>query len=115
MTNLKYPAVAAVCFGMWLFAAARAQAQTAPAGDQPTQNEDFELNITERRITETPFRRSTQAELNEQDVRLQVGVGASAGRIDVVLRGVTGRVRFHASLESLRRRLSQLRNAPRSR
>jgi hypothetical protein len=84
-----------------------AEAQTAASRDI---NEDLELNIIERRIQETDFSRSMRADLQADDLRLLVGVGADAGRIDVTIRGVTGRVRFHASLERIRQRIAQLRS-----
>ena len=69
-------------------------------------DENFELNITERRITERDFFASTAIELGEASARglsLRVGVALAASEIDVLLRNVQGRVRFRASLDALRR------------
>jgi hypothetical protein len=94
-----------------------ADAQTAPAKpasqtvNQATANEDFELNIVQERITETNFARSTSVELsnnNRGGLRVEVGVGVRAEQVDILLRGIYGRVRFRASLESLRQRIEQL-------
>jgi hypothetical protein len=77
-------------------------------------NEDFELNIDERRITERDFYASTAIEAGEESARglyLRVGVGVGASQIDVLLRNVRGRVRFHGSLEALRRVLHARRPA----
>ena len=78
--------------------------------DKLTADEDFELNITQKRITENDFSRSTQVELSDNNrggLRLEVGVGVKAESIDVWLRGISGNVRFRASLEPLRRRLEE--------
>lgn len=81
------------------------------AADQIASDENFELNITQNRITETSFSRSTRVELSDAGrggLRVEVGVGVRAESIDVLLRGIFGRVRFRASLEPLRLRLEQL-------
>lgn len=76
---------------------------------QPTENadEDFELNIDESRTTESNYERSTNVEVNHANVSVGVGASVRAQRIEILLRGVTGRVRFRASLEAIRRRLEQ--------
>ncbi|MGI9105852.1 MAG: hypothetical protein ACR2G4_06350 [Pyrinomonadaceae bacterium] len=77
-------------------------------------NEDFELNITEERITERNYFTSTSIELGEEaasGVNLRVGVGVGANEINVLLRNVRGRVRFRASLDVLQRILN-VRRAP---
>lgn len=79
-------------------------------GDRTTAptnvNEDFELNITERRITENSFEAAT--EIRTGDVRgldVRVGVLARAGEINVLLRNVRGHVRFRATLDPVLRLL----------
>ncbi|HEX9960926.1 MAG TPA: hypothetical protein VGB00_08340 [Pyrinomonadaceae bacterium] len=84
---------------------ARGQNQTAPATD--AADEDFELNIGESRATESNYKRSTGVEINETNVSVGVGATVQARKIDLLLRGVTGRVRFRASLEAIRRRIEQ--------
>ncbi|HJR08984.1 MAG TPA: hypothetical protein VJ842_17125 [Pyrinomonadaceae bacterium] len=89
---------------------------TTPAATnaQGDVNEDFELNITERRITEHDFLASTAIEAGEESARglsLRVGVGVGASEIDVLLRNVRGRVRFRGSLEALQRILDARRPA----
>ena len=79
---------------------------------QSTANEDFELNISSERITETNFARSTSVGLtnnNRGSLRVEVGVGVRGEQIDVLMRGIYGRVRFRASLEALRQRIEQLK------
>jgi len=81
---------------------------------QGDMSEDFELNIDERRITGRDFYASTAIEAGEESARglyLRVGVGVGASEIDVLLRNVRGRVRFHGSLEALRRVLDARRPA----
>jgi hypothetical protein len=91
---------------------------------QPTQSsgfaqrlnadETFELNISERRITERDFSASTSVEAGEESargLRLRVGVEVGASRIDVLLRNVHGRVRFRATLDRVLERLNARRAA----
>lgn len=90
--------------------AARPGAATA----QGEVDENFELNIAERRITEQNFFASTAvatAVEATRGVNLQVGVAVGAERIDVTLRNVRGRVRFRGSLDALRRVLDARRPA----
>lgn len=80
-----------------------------PRGDA---DEDFELNIGERRITEQDFFASTEIAAGDAETRglsLRVGVAVGAERIDVLLRNVRGRVRFRGSLDALRRVLDARR------
>lgn len=80
--------------------------------NQTKVNENFELNIVQERITETNFTRSTDVRLsneNESGVKLEVGVGVQAEQINILLRGIFGRVNFRASLESIRQRIEQRR------
>lgn len=80
--------------------------ETASEPAAVTADEDFELNITDRRITEERFEASVAVEIRtgqSEEQGLAVGVGARVGarRIDVRLRNVRGRVRFVASLEEV--------------
>ena len=77
----------------------------ANAQNQMTADEDFNLNITEERVTETNYERSTKVEIADGRKSLSVGVGAAVGaqRITLTLRGITGSVRFRASLEKISR------------
>ncbi|HYH87135.1 MAG TPA: hypothetical protein VEX60_16905 [Pyrinomonadaceae bacterium] len=101
-------------------------AQTRPAETRPRQavpperqmgttaNEDFDLNISERRITESDFRAETSVEVGDEGARglnLRVGVAVRASEIDVLLRNVRGHVRFRASLEQVLRLLDSRRGA----
>lgn len=96
--------------------AARTQEPSPRQGAESRTNadEDFELNITERRITEANFEASTEVEIGgagERGVNLKVGVAVGAESIDVLLRNVRGRVRFRASLEPVLRRTRARREA----
>jgi hypothetical protein len=78
-------------------------------------DEDFNLNIAERHITEQNFFASTEIAAGDESARglaLRVGVAVGAQRIDVLLRNVQGHVRFRASLDALRRVLDARRLAP---
>lgn len=82
--------------------------------NRTSADENFELNITERRITERNFEASTNVEAGKETARglhLRVGVAVSAEVIDVLLRNVQGRVRFRATLERVLKRLNT-RRAP---
>ena len=116
------PSVLLAAFLLFCFSAAVFGQETStpikkdvPASPgQTTANEDFELNIAQKRITEKNFSRSTTVELSTENrggLRLEVGVGVRAQSIDATLRGIFGRVRFRASLESLRRRIEQTQKA----
>jgi hypothetical protein len=87
---------------------------TPATNAQSNVDENFELNIAERRITERDFFASTAIEAGESSAHglsLRVGVAVGASEIDVLLRNVQGRVRFRGSLEALRRVLDA-RRAP---
>ncbi|HEV2802960.1 MAG TPA: hypothetical protein VGW12_21015 [Pyrinomonadaceae bacterium] len=91
-----------------------AQSTSNTTGASSNADEDFELNITERRITERDFFASTAIEAGESAARglsLRVGVAVGASEIDVLLRNVQGRVRFRGSLEILQRMLDARRTA----
>ena len=97
-------------------AEAPSAAQTAAPESQnrTSANETFELNITERRITERDFAASTTVEVGEETARgllLRVGVAVGADEINVLLRNVRGRVSFRATLERVLARLNA-RRAP---
>ena len=75
--------------------------------NRATANEDFTLNITEERTTETNYQRSTDVEAGgaESGLTVRVGTMVSAQTIDITLRGITGNGRFRASLEKITRRI----------
>jgi hypothetical protein len=92
-------------------AAAAAPARQADKAST-TANEEFELNITERRINESDFHAETSVEVGNEGARglnLRVGVAVRASEIDVLLRNVRGHVRFRASLEQVLRLLDSRR------
>ena len=106
-------------------ASAHAGAQTragdvnAAAPTQPTQSagadadEDFELNIEQRRISEKEFHAETAVETDgARGLRLGVGVALRANDIEVLLLGVRGHVRFRGSLAPVLRLLEVRRAAP---
>ncbi|HEX8180429.1 MAG TPA: hypothetical protein VF525_12860 [Pyrinomonadaceae bacterium] len=94
------------------------QLPTSPAANaQPQTNvqEDFDLNIEQRRITEQDFFASTSVSAGDEQargLRLLVGVAVGAQQIDVLLRNVRGHVRFHASLDPLLRVIDARRTSP---
>lgn len=93
-----------------VFAFSAAFALTAFGQTQTERTENFELNIVRERIRETNFERSTAAELKDEtrgNLSVKIGVGASAGRIDALLQGIFGNVRFRASLAPIRAALER--------
>ncbi|MET0751755.1 MAG: hypothetical protein ABWZ66_00145 [Pyrinomonadaceae bacterium] len=84
-----------------------ALACTADAQDKTQADENFALNITDERITETNYERSTEVEVGDDKTGVSVRVGASvsAQTITLTLRGITGNVRFRASLDKIRTRI----------
>ena len=91
---------------------APALAQSEPQANRTTADETFELNITERRITEHDFAASTTVEAGDETargLRLRVGVSVGAEEINVLLRNVRGRVSFRATLARVLDRLNARR------
>ena len=85
-----------------------ASQQRPPLAADPVQRvsaeETFDLNIVERRITETDFFAATSVGLDSREgknVSMNVGVEVSAGKIDVLMRNVTGTVRFRGSVQRI--------------
>ena len=115
---------AASAFVILVAASAPAAAQTPAAPRRaatPEQragtsaDEDFDLNIAERRISEPDFRAETAVEAGDEAARglnLKVGVAVRAEQIDVLLRNVQGHVRFRANLDPVLRLLGA-RHGPR--
>ncbi|HEV3468908.1 MAG TPA: hypothetical protein VG148_06275 [Pyrinomonadaceae bacterium] len=112
MKNARARLVTAILI---LAASVGAAAQTRPPADAqsagpPAQSadEDFVLDIVERRIVEQDFLASTEVATDGEDPRgldLRVGAVVRASEIDVQLRNVRARVRFRASLGPLLRLL----------
>ena len=111
------PAAALCLLFTAAWASASAQTQTnAPAPAQPAQqsgptaDEDFELNIVTRRISEGDFQAETAVEAGgASGLRLKVGAALRASDIEVLLTGVRGRVRFRGNLAPLLRLLDARR------
>lgn len=93
--------------------------QSLPNADSVTNaqtntDENFQLDIASRHITENDYQASTALETvadNTRGVALRVGVFLNATRIDVNLRNVRGQVRFRGSLDSVLERLKLHRNS----
>ena len=90
---------------------AKVDAPQSSISDQnrTSADENFELSIVERRITERDFAASTTVEIGEETARgllLRVGVAVGADEINVLLRNVRGNVRFRATLSRVLERLN---------
>lgn len=93
-----------------------AQTPVTPSS-QPTPaanaDEEFELNIEQRRISEKEFHAETAVETNgARGLQLGVGVALRASDIEVLMLGVRGHVRFRGSLTPVLRLLEARRPAP---
>ena len=94
------------------------RAQNEKPGTQPRDqtkvDETFDLNIAERRITKEDFAASTSVgtEPGAEGLNLQIGVGLTADRIDVLLRNVRGQVRFRGTLQRVLDAIESRRPAP---
>lgn len=86
-------------------------APPAPA-DRTTADENFELKIGESRATEQSYIRSTSVDININTLSVRAGAEVRAQRIDILLRAVTGTVRFRASLQSLQHLIERARALP---
>ena len=76
--------------------------QSSTESPRSNVDETFDLNIDIRRITRENFEASTAVSTDgDQRVNVQIGVGLAAGRIEVLLRNVQGRVRFRGSLDRI--------------
>jgi osmotically-inducible protein OsmY len=76
-------------------------------------DEEFDLNIEQRRISEKEFHAETAVETEgERGLRLGVGVALRASEIEVLLLGVRGHVRFRGSLAPVLRLLEARRGTP---
>lgn len=84
-----------------------ASQQRLPPADtvqRVSTDETFDLNIVERRITENDFFAATSVGFDSRDgknVSMNVGVEVRAGKIDVLMRNVTGTVRFRGSVQKI--------------
>ncbi|HEX5702610.1 MAG TPA: hypothetical protein VFX97_05280 [Pyrinomonadaceae bacterium] len=90
-----------------------ASQQKLPPTPDPVQRvsaeETFDLNIVERRITENDFFAATSVGLDSREgknLSMNVGVEVRAGKIDVLMRNVTGTVRFRGSIQKVLDRLN---------
>jgi hypothetical protein len=67
-------------------------------------DESYELDIKERRIGETNYKASQAVEVGSDDpkaMHVEVGVALTATTIDVLLRNVSGSVRFRGSVQRI--------------
>jgi hypothetical protein len=82
------------------------------SGKRTSADESFELNIDERRFSRVNFEASTSVGTEgDTALNLQIGVAVAAGRIEVLLRNVQGRVRFRGSLDRILEMMNNRRMA----
>ena len=74
------------------------------AENQTTADEDFQLNITNKEVTETNYEAKVEVAVESDTkpaVALKVGAGVRAEKITLRLTNITGDVRFRGSLEGI--------------
>jgi hypothetical protein len=110
---MKAPGQLILLFALLSFSSIYAFGQTVPSTEaqeksQTTSDsrinvdESFELNIVERQFTRENFEASTAVSTDgDAGLNLQIGVSLAAGRIEVLLRNVRGRVRFKGTLDRI--------------
>lgn len=67
-------------------------------------NNNFELNIKDRRILEPDYQASTSisvGEVSSRGLSLRIGAGVRASEVDIRLHNIQGTVHFHGSGERL--------------
>ena len=116
---LKYVTACALVVVASVHASAQTRPDDAHAPAQSTQatqaasahaDEEFELNIEQRRISEKEFHAETAVETEgSRGLRLGVGVALRASDIEVLLLGVRGHVRFRGNLAPVLRLLEARR------
>ena len=107
---------------LFVAASAHASAQTRTGEANVTRpaetasayaDEEFDLNIEQRRVSEKEFHAETAVETEgSSGLRLGVGVALRASDIEVLLRNVRGHVRFRGSLAPVLRLLEARRAVP---
>ena len=83
-----------------------------PAQDQTTADENFKVNITDKKIVETDYESKVELNVNSEkqpNVSVNVGAAVRAERITVTLKNVFGDVRFRGSLEKILNQINLLR------
>ena len=100
-------------FTMLVFAAnAFGQQKTE---DQTTADENFKVNITDKKIVETDYESKVELNVNSENqpnVSVNVGAAVRAEQITVTLKNVFGDVRFRGSLEKILNQINLLRPPP---
>ena len=111
---MKPSALTSVPFFLCCFLAVIIFFPSLSAGQEPDRSqadENFELDIKENRVREQNYQRSTRVEI-QGSVMVGAGAEVRAQQIDILVRGVTGRVRFRASLGSLQGLIERARAVP---
>ena len=113
MSNrLRLLSLAALLVLPCAFSVKAQEGRQANAPARTSADESSQLDIPERRITRDSYRAATSVEIGGETagaVSLRVGAEVTATTIDVLLRGVTGQVRFKASLDPLLARINSHR------
>jgi hypothetical protein len=110
MRSVRWIAGAMIALGTTLAPdMARAQPAPAPPDSVPAAraviDEEFDLDVDDQRIRLGRLEAVTEVGIGgpESGFAVRIGAVVLAEQVDLRLRGVRGHVRFHASLERLRR------------
>ena len=102
-----------VFFALLIFSA-NAFGQQQAVEDQTTADENFKVNITDKKITETNYESKVELNLKPEkrsSVSVNIGAAVRAGQITVSMKNVFGDVRFRGSLEKITNQINLLRPA----
>lgn len=98
-----------------LIFAANAFGQQQTNDDQTTADENFKVNITDKRVVETDYESKVELNVNSENrpaVSVNVGAAVRAGQITLTLKNIFGDVRFRGSLEKITNQLNLPRPNP---
>ncbi len=90
-----------IAFSFIASIAAFAQIKT---GNQTTADENFKLNITNKKVTEQSYESKVEVAVESETnpkVVLNIGAGVKAETITLRLTNITGDIRFRGSLEKI--------------
>lgn len=93
----------AIFFCLLLFSA-DAFGQQTTTENQTTADENFKVNITDKKISEPNYESKVELNLDSEtrsNVSVNVGAAVRAGQITVTLKNIFGDVRFRGSLEKI--------------
>ena len=102
-----------IVFLSLLIFTANAFGQQQTTENQTTADENFKVNITDKKIVETDYESKVELNANSENrpaVSVNVGAAVRAGQITLTLKNIFGDVRFRGSLEKITNQINLLRS-----